>query len=84
MMMPQRTPPMLPAPDLLQRKGCQAVLLPSRKMIYPFRTSLASCAPHRDDMLNMAMNLGWPQTPLRYVHSQAPASKNSISASWIS
>ena len=77
MLMPQRTPPIhseyrvLPAPDLLQRKGCQAVLLSSRKMIYPFRTSLASCAPHRDDMLNMAMGRGWPQTPLPYVHSQA-------------
>ena len=59
MLMPQRTPPIhseyrvLPAPDLLQRKGCQAVLLPSRKMIYPFKTSLASCAPPRDDMLNI-------------------------------
>ena len=66
MLMPQRTPPIhseyrvLPAPDLLQQKGCQAVLLPSRKMIYPFRTSLASCAPPRDDMLNMAMGRGWP------------------------
>ena len=59
MLMPQRTPPIhseyrvIPAPDLLQRKGCQAVLLPSRNMIYPFRTSLASCAPPRDDMLNI-------------------------------
>ena len=77
MLMPQWTPPIhseyrvLPAPDLLLRKGCQAVLLPSRKMIYPFRTSLASCAPPHDDMLNMAMDRGWPQTPLQCVHSQA-------------
>ena len=44
----------LPAPDLLQRKGCQAALLPSGKMIYihvyPFGTLLASWAPPRDDL----------------------------------
>ena len=77
MLMPQLTPPIhyeyrvLPAPDLLQRKGCQVVLLPSRKMIYPFRTSLASCAPPRDDLLKMAVGCGLPRTPLPSTHSQA-------------
>ena len=76
--MPQWTLPwhseyrVLPATYLLQRKGCQAVLLPSRKMIiYSFGTSLASCAPPRDDLLNMAVGRGWPRTPLPSAHSQA-------------
>ena len=91
MLMPQRTSPIhseyrvLPAPDVLQRKGCQAVLLPSRKMIYPFRTSLASCAPPRDDMLNKNYGDGsWMASNSSTIRAHSgPASKNSISGSWI-
>ncbi len=53
---------MLPAPDCCNERVAKLPYYIHERC--PFRTSLARCAPPRDDMLKMAVGRGWPRTPL--------------------